>query len=432
MPLLDRKTPPAVKGFGDMQIPEPRHLTLDNGVPLTVLDNGSQEVNRLTLVWDGGICETSFPAIATLAANLMREGTLNHSGAEIAETLEYNGAWIKGSVHSHHSSVVAYSLNSKAENVFPVIAETISCPVFPERETSVLREKMARTAELDREKVEFYSALENRRLVMGENHPLAHSDTPQEIRDITSDDIKALHNDVYTPATCGIYLSGCITPEIEDIVNNRFGSIKSDSHGCKINIVPFTGSANHLSVIRRKGALQSAIRLSIPTIGREHPDYIPLRIAVMALGGYFGSRLMSNIREDKGYTYGISASLLGYHEGGIISIATQCDNRYTMPLIEEVKKELTRMTTGDFSLEELDRLKKYAMTQLATILDSPFTIMDYYENMRLASTPENYFEDQIDAITSITPQQIASLASRYLPLSDLYISIAGDNDDITI
>lgn len=426
MSALNRSIAPDIKNFGALEIPAVRMTTLDNGIPLFILDNGSQEVNRLTLIWNGGICETSHPSIPTLTVNLIREGTQKRSGKDIAEILEFNGSWLKGNVHSHHSSIVAYSLNSKSDKVFPILAETISEPIFPQKEMSVLQEKMARTAELDREKVEFYSALENRYLVMGVNHPMANSDSPKDIRDITSSDIQSFYNRIYTPKSCGIYITGRITPVIEDLVNDNFGANKTNTPGVSLNIVPFTQSTHHEKVTKRSGSLQSSIRMSIPTITRTHNEYIALRIAVMALGGYFGSRLMTNIREDKGYTYGISASLLGYREGGIINIATQCANQYVKPLIHEVKSEITRMATGDFTKEELERLKKYAITQLASMLDSPFTIMDYYENMRLSGTHIDYFKNQMETINSISAERIAELTAKYMSISDIYTSISGD------
>ncbi len=427
MSKLDRKTPPKIKGFGRLSIPKPRTITLDNGTPVTILDNGDQEVNRLSAIWDGGIAETPHPTAATLTANLMREGTSSRDGAQIAETLDYNGAWLRCNTHTHHSSLVAHSLNRNTGDIFPLLTDIITNPAFPQKEFDTLREKLTRIAELDEEKVEYHSAIANRQLLFGENHPLAHSDTPAEIREITIDDVKALHRSIYNPGTCGIYLAGRITPAIEDTLNNTFGQIPAAKEAaCEKRIIPFKASETHLRVIKRADALQSAVKISIPTIDRSHPDYIALRIAIMALGGYFGSRLMANIREDKGYTYGITASLHGYPEGGIMDISTQCDNRYVEPLIEEAKKEIERMRADDFSDDEINRLKFFAMTQLASTLDSPFTMMDYYENMRLAGTPENYFEAQIDTLNSLTSERIARLANDHLPLDNIYISIAGN------
>lgn len=426
MSSLNRKQTPATKDFRQLIIPQTRKLLLDNGIPLIVLDSGSQEVNRLSFIWDGGICETAYPSTASLAVSLMREGTNRHSGAEISEIFEFNGAWIKSAVHSHHSSIVAYSLNSKTDQVFPILSETICEPVFPERETVVIRDKMVRKAELDNEKVDFHSALANRKQVMGEKHPLAQSDTPEIIQNITPSDLKQFHDYVFSPSTCSIYLSGRITPQVEDAVNRNFGFWKAESGGCKPNFVPFIQSDNHTVLVKRKGSLQSAVRMAIPTIGRQNKDYIALRIAVTALGGFFGSRLMSNIREDKGYTYGISASLLGYSEGGVISIGSQCDNKYVDVLTTEVRKEVGRMTSDGLSDEELSRLKKYMVSQLAATLDSPFSIMDYYENMRLAGTPADYFESQLNEINEITSHRIKEISRRYLLDDNIFISICGD------
>lgn len=422
---IDRSFPPQIKDFGDLKIPSPRYITLDNGVPLIVVDNGSQEINRLSIIWTGGLCETSHATIANLALNLLREGTNKHNGAHIAEKLEYNGAWLKSQMHSHHSSLVSYSLNDKVSEIYPILVEIMSSPIYPTREFEVLREKLIRTATLDREKVEFYSAMEMRRLIMGESHPLAKSDSPEEIASLTVDDLFRFKHKILTRPHA-LYLTGRITPSLEDIVNDNFATIKSDVPTCEMRVDDFKPSSTKLVKIKRDGAMQSAIRMSIPTINRSYDDYVPLRLAVMALGGYFGSRLMTNIREEKGYTYGITASLLGYREGGIISIGTQCDNRYVEPLIEEVIKEIERMKTGNFDYDEMQRLKNYAMTQLISVLDSPFSIMDYYENICLSDTPVDYFYQQLHEIKMLSAEKLASIATKYFNIENLYTTISGD------
>lgn len=431
MTIPDRTVAPLITGFGNLVIPETRTITLDNGIPLTVLDNGEQEVNRITLAWDGGIAEAPSPSIAAITTNMLREGSKHYNGAEIAEIIDFNGSWLRANVHSHHSSLVLYSLNSRTANVLPYIAEIISEPSFPEKELSVVREKTARNAELEREKVEFYSSRNLRRMVMGEKHPLALTETPDEIRAVTCDNLRAFHSHEFSTSTCRIYLAGRITPAIEDMVNRRFGSVHTDGKGYQLNIVPFAPlNGVRQSFFKKDGALQSALRLAIPTIDRNHPDYIPLRIAIMALGGYFGSRLMMNIREDKGYTYGITASLLGYREGGLMSITTQCDNSYVNQVIDEAVKEIRHLAREKFPVDELERLKHYVMTQLASLLDSPFLMMDYYENMQYTPTPADYFARQVQAVNAISTDDIPRLVSTYLDPDNMYISICGDTDVI--
>lgn len=166
--------------------------------------------------------------------------------------------------------------------------------------------------------------------------------------------------------------------------------------------------------------------MSIPAVPRSHPDYNLLRMTVTALGGYFGSRLMMNIREDKGYTYGISSALLGSREGGYIVISAQCDNRYTSALIDETRAELIRMADSPLSDDELKRLKFNVASDLASTLDTPMTMMDYYELRHTIGVPDDYFYARQKALAEITPEIVCEMSRRYLNPDSLRISVAGD------
>lgn len=172
-------------------------------------------------------------------------------------------------------------------------------------------------------------------------------------------------------------------------------------------------------------SLQSAISFSIPTIGREHPDYINLRLAIMALGGYFGSRLNKNIREEKGYTYGITANLLGFREGAFVEIRVQCDPAYVESVIAEVKEEIRRMVDEPLSEEELNAVKNFAMTTLASILDSPFTIIDHHiSNHHLHIAPD-YFDAQLGAISNLSAATVSRMISEHVDAEKMSVTIVG-------
>ncbi len=177
--------------------------------------------------------------------------------------------------------------------------------------------------------------------------------------------------------------------------------------------------------ITKEGAFQDAIAAGMPGPDRSHSDYIALRLTVMALGGYFGSRLMLNIREEKGLTYGINAALMGTPEGSMLNIAAQCDGRSTDTVISEIGAEMRRMVTDPPTGEELRRLKLHASTDLAEILDTPTSIMGYYANRLYVGTPDDYFERQQKAIETLSPDIISEMAARYLDPSRLTIVTAG-------
>ncbi len=428
--MLDRSTAPMVYDFGMLKIPNCRTVTLDNGIKLNIIDHGEFDVNRLTMSWKGGANDVDSFSSLMLTTDLMREGTLNHNGAEIAEVFDFNGAWLKSNFHSHHTTLILHSLNSCFNNVIPTIIETITSPSFPTQEFGINKEKLAQRKELNLSKIAYLSNLSNQRLIFGEEHPCSKEESPDEIRNLCISDIKQLHSQVFTPNNCELFLAGRITPQIEDYINNQFGQLPPSTKSIEQRVIQMNLSLKKMDIIDMPQSLQSAISISIPTIPRSHPDYIDLRYTIMALGGYFGSRLMTNIREDKGYTYGISALLLGHWEGGVISITTQCDNTYTKDVIKEIKNEIELMKCDNFSDDELNRLKRYAMTQVAATLDSPFSIMDYYENMRHVLTPKTYFNDMQYSLNNLTSEKLSSLAEKYLNIEDMRISIAGNKKEI--
>lgn len=423
---LNRTIAPPIKEFEKLEIPLCRILILDNGIKLNIIDHGEFDVNRLTMSWNGGAYDVDNFSALMLATELMREGSKSHSGAEIAEILDYNGAWLKSNFHSHHSSIVLHSLNSKFDNVIPSIVESITSPTFPTQEFEINREKLATRKDLNLTKVAYLSNLSNQKLIFGENHPCSKEETSSDIRNITIYDVQNIHNSIFTANGCELFLAGRITPQIEDCINNNFGQLPLATNAFSQRVIPISPSTKNLDIIDVAHSMQSAITMSIPTIARSHPDYIDLRYTIMALGGYFGSRLMTTIREEKGYTYGISAMLMGHWEGGVATISTQCDNSYAKQVIDEVKNEIEQLKQNNVDNDELNRLKQYAMTQIAGILDSPFSIMDYYENMRHVLTPTDYFYSMQQSLNNLTSERITTLAQQYLNVDELRISIAGN------
>lgn len=425
--MLDRTKAPAIGKFAHLRIPVLRQITLDNGMMLNVINQGEDDIVRLSLIWTRGAAEAQSMQHGLVTSLAMREGTLSHSAKEIAEALDFNGANLRVNIGAHCSRVEVIALSKRLEYVLPTVMEVISRPAFPQHELDIIIENQAQAIEVERHKVGFHTHTAINRMVMGPGNPLATELTPESIRMIRRDDIVETWSQTFVPGRAHAYIAGRIPQETIDLVNATVGAVHPSKPAPHPVYTPFAGSDERYSFIERPGALQSAVRMAIPTIKRDHPDYIPLRLLVTALGGYFGSRLMANIREDKGYTYGIHASLLGYHEGGIMMIGSECDNRYTEDLVEETRNEIARLSTGDFSTDEIERVKSFAMSQLAETLNTPFSIMDYYENMLMAGTPHDYFDLQLKAIQSINADVFARLASEYLSPESLYVAIAGDH-----
>lgn len=424
--MPDRTTPPAVRPFGHLSLPAEERITLTNGLTLHTLSGGDQDVARLSITMEGGASDTPNPCIASFAAELLMEGNSIHDSGQIADLFDYNGAWISTSASSHHTILRLSALTSHFDAVLPDAVGCLTEPAFPADSFDVIRRKGVSHQQLNLSRVNFLANADNKRLICGPGHPESLTPSPEEIETIGLDEIVAFHLSRLDSSRTHAYLCGRLTPQLTDCVACRLETVPCRNQASPVKIVPFSALPPMTSAINRPGSLQSAVALSLPAIARSHPDYNDLRLAVTALGGYFGSRLMTNIREDKGYTYGISAALLGSHDGSYVTISAQCDNRYTEALIDEVRNELRGMATRPPEPDELSRLRFNAASDLASTLDSPMSMMDCYELQLTVGTPPDYFEARQKALASISPEAICRVSEKYLDPDSLRISIAGD------
>ncbi len=424
--MLDRTIQPPVSDFPEMSIPEPSETTLSNGVRLVTLNQGDDEINNILVMWNGGICESDNFSAPKLSDMTLNEATINRSSEEIASDIEFNGSWLAIKSHLHHSTVSLHSLNSRLSKVLPILTDIICNPTFPDDIIEIKRKKLLSATELDNKKVSFRASTLIKQQIYGKNHPVAFNDTQESINDVTRQLLIDHHNIIFRSAPT-LFVSGRITPEAERLITETFENINFNKPAVDLNIKQLSPDySTQLKIDSIPDKLQSAVNIAIPVIDRNHPDYDSLRIATTALGGYFGSRLMANIREEKGYTYGINAGVMGTHEGAYIGITCECANEYVKPVIEEVKNEIGKLASELMCDSELTAVKRYMQSSLASTLDNPFSVIDYYVKKQIVGIPDGYFYRQQRAIKEVTPEKIREMATTYMDPDKMLISVAGD------
>lgn len=420
----DRTTPPRVRPFGELTMPPETIETLDNGITFHHLRGGDQPVCSLTIAFDGGISELGEAGVRTMLG-MLTEQTAHHTADEVSEIIDFNGARISGQAMSHHSALKTVTLTKNLPDLLPLIGEMIAEPAFDAARLEVAKAKAIsnlQTAHMDTSVLADEAAAQ---LVWGENNPLARITTEDDYAVLSPSALADVHRRIVAPSHAHAYFSGLFSDSTLDAVQNALAAIPALGAGTDVMLVPATpappGTVREVAFDK---SLQSAISIAIPTIHRSHPDYIPLRLTIMALGGYFGSRLMTNIREEKGLTYGINAALLGELQGSFIGISAKCDRRFTDTVLHEISEELRKLAADPPAGEELERLRIYASTSLAKILDTPSGCMQYYQNIRFTGTPNDYFRQQLRHIAALTPDVISEMAKKYLS-SGYLTAIAG-------
>lgn len=421
----DRNTAPAVKPFGRLLMPPQTVETLSNGLVFHHYIGGDQPVCRFSLHIPGGTLDLG-EAQAKLTAAMLTEGSKDIDGETLAENIDFNGARIGVSAHSHHLVVDLAVTVSRLFDMLPILSKMLACPEFPAERLDVARQRLKSQLRMGRMEVSNVTADTFMPLISGKEHRQCLLLTEEMIDMPDSDMLKTTYNTIFAPGAMHAYFSGRISGEHIDAVRAFLEALPALGPGVKPCITAYEAAAPQTrSDVPFEGSLQCGIAAGMPGPARWHEHYVPLRYSVMALGGYFGSRLMTNIREDKGLTYGISAALMGSPEGSYVYIATTADRSYAAAVEHEIKAELEAMRTNPPSGDELERFKLYAATNLAEMLDNPGSIMGYYASMNLVGTPPDYFERQQSVLSQLSPELISQMADIYLRPEQLRIATAG-------
>ncbi|MCM1452229.1 MAG: insulinase family protein [Clostridium sp.] len=424
--MIDRSVAPDIHPLGHIQLPPLDKEVLPGGLEFYTLDSGDIDVNQLFLTWRGGKYDASNRVVPSLCSAMLTEGARGLSGAQIAESLDFRGAILNAEANDHHSVMSLTCVNSLSAGLAPTLSAIVENPDFP-LDALAMQVEIKETRYL--QGLSKVSVLADRALsplIRGEGHPLARQIELSDFKEVTRDKLIDFHDKVYTAASCKAFLSGRLPQCVRDDVKDFLSRMPCRRPACNINIVPFTPMPPQKVEVSLPGALQSAVAIGIPAVPRSHPDYIPLRFTVIALGGYFGSRLMRNIREDKGYTYGIHAALYGTREGAYVAVKAQCDNEHVDDVIRETAAEMERMASAPMPDDELLRLRLHVQASLMETVDSPFSIMDYYRTRELVGLPEDYFSEQLRLSREIDAPLIMEMARKYLNPLQMRIAVAGN------
>jgi len=412
---MNRQQAPEVRPFGRLSLPDETVEVLSNGIRLHYVSGGDQPICRLILCFSGGIAELGNAATGKIVMSMLTNGSAHYSTEETADILDFNGVRIGSSQRSHFCTLRISMLNHRVDGVMPLISDFINTPSFPADRLATACLNARTQIETEMAEPSFEVEKTFNELMLGKEHPLAIVTTPSVVEGFTVDKTRELYSRLLCTGKCEAFLSGALDEHILLLVRTTLESVVSLSDGFIPNYVDTMPPENcvHLRVDGPE-SLQSTVKAGIPTIGRDNADYIPLHLTVMALGGYFGSRLMTNIREEKGLTYGIHASLIGQREGAYIQISAQCDKSYTARVLDEIRAELRRLSTNPPTGRELERLKLYATSSLAKSLDSPDEIMDFHMTRLMSYTPADYSDARLRAINALDSETIARSAAMYL------------------
>ena len=425
--MLDRTTPPSIRPLGAFSLTRPERRKLKNGIPLNIIRAGSQEVVRFDVLIGAGQWHQTQALQAMFANRMLREGTETMTSAHIAEKLDYYGAWLELSSSPNCGFITLYSLNKYFPQTLAIIADMLMHPDFPEKELEVVLETNRQQFLVNSSRVEVIARKHFNRALFGDQHPFGRYAEEADYGRITAEVLREFYRKYYHSGNCSIYVSGKVTPEIERCIEENLGDAPWGE--CRemapLQLVDPQPTTEKRVFVEKADALQSSLKMGCFMMDRLHPDFLKTRAMVTLFGGYFGSRLMSNIREDKGYTYGIGAGIVNCPGSGVMAITTEADNQYIEAIVKEVYHEMDRLCNDLAPQEELEMLKSYMLGDFCRSYEGPFSLSEAWIYVETADLDDEFFTRQVDSIRSITAEEIRDLAQQYLCKEKLIEVVAG-------
>ncbi|MGE0567372.1 MAG: M16 family metallopeptidase [Bacteroidia bacterium] len=416
MNTLDRKTPPEYKDISRVNFINPTTYTLSNGLKINVLSGGSQDIVKIDFIFNAGTWHQKSPLIASSTNNLMKEGTKNFSSFEIIDGIDQYGAFLQTNVDFDNSNITLYSLNKHLEKVLVYVQDIIFNPTFEQKEFDIYKNNSLEKFKVSLEKVSYVARKESMKQIFGADSPYGVGAELIDFINLNKKEVIDFHRHNYQLSNCEVIISGKVSDNCISLLEKYFGgntTSKAITSNKEASTTTLSNEPDKIYV-EKKNALQSAIRISKQFPNKLHTDYFGLQILNTILGGYFGSRLMKNIREDKGYTYGISSGILSLQHGGFFYISTEVGSDVTKSALDEIYKEINLLQTEKISDEELSLVRNYLMGKILKSCDGPFNMAEMFENVYFYGLNYDFYNQYIQKIKTITSEELMNLANKYL------------------
>jgi predicted Zn-dependent peptidase len=421
--MLDRSIAPAAYPVEKVLFPTPSQYHLSNGIEVWVVSAGEQEVFKFELSTKAGAIHSPLAGLAGMTASLMKRGTRLHTAQEIHQSFDFFGAFWDVQASLDHGTFTVYGLNKHFDSLIPLVTEILQEASFPasevEKEIEIERQK----TKLNWEKTS-YSASQQFRAQIFPNDPYGRFTVASDFDALDQQVIATHFASTWKSQRPVIFLSGKISDLQIDFLDKTIGQINFAPS--KISIPSLVTASSPVRIREEKqGSVQSSIRFGLPAISRNHPDYFHYSVMNTVLGGYFGSRLQKNIREDKGFTYGVSSSLAPYPRGGYWVVGTDVNSENVDATLAEVKKEISILQNDLVPAEELEIVKSYLMGSFTGELTQAFDIAEKVRVIQLDGLAPDFYDQFQDSIQNIQAQDIRDMATKYLNLDKMHEVIVG-------
>jgi len=418
---IDRKTPPRIKDAieFDVKLKPAEKATLTNGTQVYAVNAGAEDVLQIEWVFYAGNWFESKNLLAATTNYLLKNGTSSKTAFQLNEHFEYYGSYLNRSCYNETATITLHCLSKHLDVLLPVVREMITDSIFPEDELAIYKQNMQQRLRVNLKKCDFVAGRLIDTYLYGEEHPYGRYSRFEDFEALNREEISSFYKDYYQNGKLVLFAAGKLPQNLFELLEKNFGDLPLK--GLTLAGIPSQPATERkYRVTNDPQGVQGAVRMGSPFPNRHHPDFLKVQVLNSVFGGFFGSRLMSNIREDKGYTYGIYSYLENHIEQSAWVISTEAGRDVCEATITEVYKEMESLRNEAVDDEELLLVRNYMIGSILGDLDGPFHIINRWKNLVLNGLDESFFYRQIETIKTVSAEELQALANKYLQPENFY------------
>jgi len=422
--MLNRKSAPEITDAINFQLGLPPYhkISLRNGVDVYILDMGTVDTLMMSMVFYSGNYFETENGVAAATNFMLKSGTRSKTAYDINDFFEYFGAYLNRQSGHETAELTLHCMKKHFAELLPVVAELIADSVFPEEELDIYKKNMQQRLQVNLRKNDFVAGRLIDSYLFGPDHPYGRFSSLDMYSALNIDGVKDYYKKRYLGGRCIIFIAGPLPSGIATLIDTHLGSLPLNGSAPPESepwaIVP--AKEKKYRITNDPDSVQGAIRVARNFPNRHHPDFQKMQVLNNLFGGFFGSRLMANIREDKGFTYGIHSYLMNLVQESAFMISTEAGKDVTEETLREVYLEMKRLCDEPVPDDELKISKNYMIGTLLGDLDGPFQVAGRWKSLVLNGLTEEYFYRGIEIIKTIRPVEIQELANKYLNPADFY------------
>ena len=423
---VDRSHAPKIQDFTLFRPQKPEALVLGNGIPLKVFKNPQLDLLHFIIKIKAGSLYESKKNAAVFCYLLLKESSKQYSSSEVDEFLDYYGVNYTASLSIEYASINLVIPKQNYAKVLPYIFDFLAHPVFKEQNIEIMRKRKLMDLAYNREKVSYCASQLMLHHIFGDSCMTGKILDENDINSITAEDLYEHHRKTFCAENIRVFAAGNLD---EELCQSLSGLIETIPHGQALSLdnQPLTTIFSSEPIVdKHQDCIQSSFYICRKSIGYTDPDRMDFSILSTILGGYFGSRLMSNLRETHGYTYGINCDSLYFDNSSIFYIESEVNVDVTRQAIDECFKEIEKLSHEPVPTEELGLVQNYMAGLLLRKVDNSVSYMTQYSRWNDAGCDESEFERQMHSIKAFDSQKSMLLAQRLIQRKDFITIISGN------